>query len=169
MKTFEQFYIEWYGYTLGVLKYKYNYKHNEIAEDLTQDVMIKVHKAITNGTYDGANDKGWLGFIINSTFIDEVRRVNRKGESTMATDDHDNYYDIKDVSEPIETTIIKEEWLELLDTCVDLLNPNFTDVVRQVILGNLKHKEYAELKGISINTSLGRARYAINALKKMVV
>jgi len=169
MKTFEQFYTEWYDYTVGILQYKFEYKHNEVAQDLAQDVMIKVHSAMERGMYDGANDKGWLGFVINNTFLDEVRRWGRSREFNMIVTEDGEYYDIKDTHAPVEDVIIKEEWLEELESCIHMLNDDFIEVVMMVMLGDMTHKEYAEAKGCSINTSLGRARYSVKALKEMMV
>jgi len=167
MKTFEQFYLEHYNHVLAITNYKLEYKsHN--AEDITQEVFIKAHKAFIEGRYDGSNDKGWLGFIINNTIIDYWRKKSRQQEFTCFIKEDGGDWDVHDVHEPIETTIIKDDTMNWMNECISKLNPDFQDVVKNIILGDMSHKEFAKLRGISINTSLGRARYATKALKKMM-
>lgn len=167
MKTIEQFYNEHYEYILGIIQYKLDHQHKHAAQDLAHDVILRVIKNYDN--YDGKNDKGWLGFIINSVTIDFWRTINRKGTLPLLTGEHGEYYPIKDRDIPYEDVMIKEEELKELEGCLDLLNEDFIGVVKEVILGDLTHKQYAEKANISINTSLGRARYSIKALKKMMV
>lgn len=166
MKTFEQFYNEHNESTIRSIAYKLGYKCEHHAQDLAHDVMLKVFKHYDK--YDGANDKGWLGFIINNTIIDYWRRNNKRPTISMTLTDEGEYYPMKDRSAPIEEAMIKEDELDKLQECIALLNEDFIHVMEQVVLGDLTHKQYAEKANISINTSLGRARYAIKALKKMM-
>lgn len=143
-------------------------KDRDVADDIFQETFVKAIMTIKQGRY---NDLGkfsaWIARIARNLVIDSFRA--EKSENSMSTDTAD--YDIlnrRDLAEEtIEDTLIDLQIEDDLRRLVDLL----PDVQREVLVmryyRDLSFKEIAELTGVSINTALGRMRYAILNLRRM--
>lgn len=144
-------------------------RNREVAEDLFQETFIKVFKSINEGKYtDDGKFIAWVMRIAHNLIIDNVRREKRL--KTVSKDDYE--YDIfnhKKYSENHkEQTVIKEEVEDNLKRIVNEL----PDVQKQVVLMrhfmDMSFKEIAEETDVSINTALGRMRYAIINMRKII-
>jgi RNA polymerase sigma-70 factor (ECF subfamily) len=134
------------------------------AEDLTQEVLLRVHRSIESYRPEGRFES-WLFTIANNLCIDHARR--RKPEASLSDLDGDLSADrfASGAPEPIES-MEEEERRQALLQAVDRLP--FEQ--RQVFLlreeAGLSFREIAELTGCPLNTALGRMHYAMEALRK---
>ena len=144
-------------------------KDNDVADDLTQEILIKVVKVLDEGRY---TDKGrfqpWLLRIAHNRVLDYFRaqkQVKTINESSVG-------YDIlgsKNMAEPsIEEEIISEQRAEEIRAVVDELPEEQREVVKMRYYEGLSFKEIAELTGVSINTALGRMRYALINMRQLI-
>jgi RNA polymerase sigma-70 factor (ECF subfamily) len=144
-------------------------KDNDVADDLTQEILIKVVKVLDEGRY---TDKGrfqpWLLRIARNRVLDYFRaqkQVKTINESSVG-------YDIlgsKNMAEPsIEEEIISEQRAEEIRALVDELPEEQREVVKMRYYEGLSFKEIAELTGVSINTALGRMRYALINMRQLI-
>tara|TARA_Y100000748_G_scaffold9825_1_gene8345 strand:- start:668 stop:1261 length:594 start_codon:yes stop_codon:yes gene_type:complete len=142
--------------------------NRDIAEDIFQDTFIKVIKTLKRGFY---NEEGkflpWIMRIAHNLVIDHFRRNNRipKFESN---NDYDIFQNLSDSSLNAEKSIIKDQVSSDLQVLVEELPSDQKDVVIMRLYRDMSFKEIAENTGVSINTALGRMRYAIINLRKMI-
>ncbi len=142
--------------------------NRDIAEDIFQDTFIKVIKTLKRGFY---NEEGkflpWIMRIAHNLVIDHFRRSNRipKFENNS---EYDIFQNLSDSSLNAEKSIIKNQVSTDLQHLVDELPDDQKDVVVMRLYRDMSFKEIAENTGVSINTALGRMRYAIINLRKMI-
>lgn len=159
-----------------VLRHKnrvYNYiyykvKDEELAEDLFQDTFIKAINTIKKGAY---NDEGkflpWLLRIAHNLIIDCFRK-NSKMPMVKGSDDF-NIFDVigipeKNIEQNIQTTQIHKH----LKSIIKKLPFDQKEVIIMRIYFDMSFKEIAEMTNVSINTALGRMRYALINLRKLI-
>ena len=143
-------------------------RDRDLADDIFQETFIKAITTIRQGRYsDMGKFSAWLYRIARNLAVDSFRA--EKGENVVSADDAD--YDVLNRRELAEDTIedvmvdlqIEEDLRRLVD--------RLPDVQRQVLemryYQDLSFKEIAEITGVSINTALGRMRYAILNLRRM--
>ena len=143
-------------------------KDEYLAEDIFQDTFIKVIKTLKAGKY---NEEGkflpWVLRIGHNLVIDHFRREKRNPTITNA-----DGFDIFDVlgiyDESIEDKMVKEQTYDDLKALIHLLPSEQKEVLIMRHYGDLSFKEIADLTQVSINTALGRMRYALNNLRKMM-
>ncbi|MCH5222307.1 MAG: sigma-70 family RNA polymerase sigma factor [Muribaculaceae bacterium] len=143
-------------------------RDRDLADDIFQDTFVKAITTIKQGRY---NDMGkfsaWLYRIARNLAVDSFRA--EKSEYSLSTDDAN--YDILNRREFSEDTI--EDFIVDLQIEEDLrrLVDELPDVQREVLImryyRDLSFKEIADITGVSINTALGRMRYAILNLRRM--
>ena len=159
-----------------VLRHKlkiYNFIYSKVfdrdtAEDIFQETFIKVIKTLKRGVY---NEEGkflpWVMRIAHNLVIDYFRKNNR-----IPTFDNNEEYDIfqliSDGSPTAERSMIDEQVVEDLQKLIVELPDDQKDVLTMRLYKDMSFKEIAETTGVSINTALGRMRYAIINLRKMV-
>ena len=159
-----------------VLRHKlkiYNFIYSKVfdrdtAEDIFQETFIKVIKTLKRGVY---NEEGkflpWVMRIAHNLVIDYFRKNNR-----IPTFDNNEEYDIfqliSDGSPTAERSMIDEQVIEDLQKLIVELPDDQKDVLTMRLYKDMSFKEIAETTGVSINTALGRMRYAIINLRKMV-
>ena len=142
--------------------------NRDIAEDIFQDTFIKVIKTLKRGFY---NEEGkflpWIMRIAHNLVIDHFRRSKRipKFENNS---EYDIFQNLSDSSLNAEKSIIKNQVSTDLQHLVDELPDDQKDVVIMRLYRDMSFKEIAENTGVSINTALGRMRYAIINLRKMI-
>jgi len=143
-------------------------KDQGVAEDLLQDVFIKV---IYTLNADGYSEEGkfqpWLMRIAHNLAIDYFRKSRRY--PTIIMEDGENLFNtLKFAEETIEDLQIKEDTLSMIRKLIDELPETQKEVLIMRHYNDLSFQEIAEQTGVSINTALGRMRYAlINMRKKM--
>ena len=142
--------------------------NRDIAEDIFQDTFIKVIKTLKRGFY---NEEGkflpWIMRIAHNLVIDHFRKSNRipKFENNS---EYDIFQNLSDSSLNAEKSNIKNQVSTDLQHLVDELPDDQKDVVIMRLYRDMSFKEIAENTGVSINTALGRMRYAIINLRKMI-
>jgi RNA polymerase sigma-70 factor (ECF subfamily) len=153
-----------YAYILMITKNK------ELADDLFQDTFIKVINTIRAGSY---NEEGkflqWVMRIAHNLIIDHFRKSNRipvidKGKS----DDFDIFDNLNIMDESIEDRIITEQIHKDVRKLIDLLPAEQREVLYMRHYAEMSFKEIAEVTEVSINTALGRMRYALINLRKLI-
>ncbi len=150
-----------YAYILHMVK------DLELANDLFQETFVKTIVNLKHRRYtcDG-KFPAWVNRIAHNLVIDYFRQ--EKSLSTVSTDDADmNLLNRKDLSEgTIEDMLIGEQMCNDVRGLIDALPPDQQAVVRMRYYEDLSFKEIAERTGVSINTALGRMRYAILNMRK---
>ncbi len=140
----------------------------QLAEDIFQETFVKAIVTIQSGNYtDNGKFANWLFRIARNLVIDHFRRESVEG--TYSTDDKD--FDVLNRKE-LSGSTIEDELVDLqIKEDVRRLIKALPFVQMQVLImryyRNLSFKEIAELTGVSINTALGRMRYAILNLRRM--
>ena len=151
----------------------YNYilmmvKSEDVANDIFQDTFVKVVTTLKQGRYtDTGRFAAWLTRIARNLVIDFFRQEKSLGK--LSTDDSD--IDILNRRELSDGTI-EDEMIDLqIQDDVRALLRRLPDNQRRVIVmryyKNLSFKEIASATGVSINTALGRVRYAILNMRRM--
>ncbi|MBR5469368.1 MAG: sigma-70 family RNA polymerase sigma factor [Paludibacteraceae bacterium] len=151
----------------------YNYisfvtKNESLADDIFQETFIKAVVCLQKGAYNENGKFGaWLSRIAHNLLIDHYRRTNY--ENTLSNDEaeYDLFNDMKLCEESIEDDLIREQQLKDVVALLDFLPDNQREVVYLRFYENLSFNEIAEQTGVSINTALGRMRYALINLKSM--
>ena len=156
-------------YKSKVFTYIYLIVHNrQLADDIFQDTLFKAIMTIQQGRYvDSGKFSAWLNRIAHNLIIDHFRKL--KNENTVSADAYD--YDIINNSKlsekSVEDTLSNEQVLVDVIRLVDHLPLIQQQVVRMRYFEDLSFKEIAERMDISINTALGRMRYALLNMRKI--
>lgn len=138
------------------------------AEDIFQETFVKAIMTIRQGNYVESGKFGaWLTRIARNLFIDQYRQ--EKAEPTMSTDDTDiDILNRKELSEQtVEDGIVDLQIRDDVRRLIRLLPDEQREVLVMRYYRNLSFKEIAELTDVSINTALGRMRYAILNLRRL--
>jgi RNA polymerase sigma-70 factor (ECF subfamily) len=151
---------------------KLKVKDVDLANDIFQDVFIKVINTIKSGTY---NEEGkflpWVMRIAHNLIIDHFRRNTRYkhvSESSSLKDDYNVFSTLSTENKNIEEQITTKELLDQMVTLVDYLPHSQKKILNMRIFQDMSFKEIAEIENISINTALGRMRYAILNIRKLI-
>lgn len=143
-------------------------KNRELAEDLFQDTFIRVINTLRAGAYkDEGKFPQWVMRIANNLKIDYFRKMQRL-PSYESNGDFD-IFDTLSIEDPsVEQKMIQEQiYSDILDL-LQYLPEEQREVLEMRIYQDISFKEIAELTNVSINTALGRMRYALMNLRKMV-
>ena len=143
-------------------------KDKFLAEDLFQDVFIKVIDTLRKNNY---NDEGkflpWVMRIAHNLCIDHFRKVKRT--PTITTGDDQDIFETINVMEPgAEVTMMKGQSHKSVRELVDLLPQDQREVIVLRHYADMSFKEIAEKTNCSINTALGRMRYGLMNMRKMM-
>ncbi|MBT8316011.1 MAG: sigma-70 family RNA polymerase sigma factor [Lutibacter sp.] len=140
----------------------------EIAEDIFQDTFIKVINTLKRGKY---NEEGkflpWVMRIAHNLIIDHFRRIKRIPKFNN-TDDFDIFDVLSDEMLSVENQLIKEQILGDVKSLIEELPEDQKEVLIMRMYKDMSFKEIAENTDVSINTALGRMRYALINLRKLV-
>ncbi len=143
-------------------------KDTFLAEDIFQDTFIKVINTLKNGKY---NEEGkflpWVMRIAHNLVIDHFRKEKRTPVITNS-DGFDIFDVIGIADESIEDKMLRDQSHQDLRALIQLLPEEQKEVLIMRHYADLSFKEIAELTNVSINTALGRMRYALNNLRKMM-
>ena len=144
-------------------------KDNDVADDLTQEVLIKVVKVLDEGRY---TDKGrflpWVLRIAHNRVLDYFR-AQKQAKTVSESSAGFDILGSKNFAEPsIEDTLLSEQQAEEIRALVEMLPEEQREVVHMRYYEGLSFKEIAEHTGVSINTALGRMRYALINMRQMI-
>ena len=140
----------------------------DTAEDLFQDTFIKVIKTLKTGTY---NEQGkflpWVMRIAHNLVIDFFRKNNRI-PTIENNDEYDVFKFISDNTPNVEKALFQDQIIKDLQKLVHELPEDQREVLIMRLYRDMSFKEIAENTNVSINTALGRMRYAIINIRKLV-
>jgi RNA polymerase sigma-70 factor (ECF subfamily) len=140
----------------------------DVTEDIFQDTFIKVIRTIKLGKY---NEEGkflpWVMRIAHNLVIDYFRKNNRMPKFDNSGD-FNIFSVISDSSLNVEKQLIKDQIDNDLQKIILELPNDQRDVLVMRIYKDMSFKEIAECTGVSINTALGRMRYALINLRKLI-
>ena len=144
-------------------------KDNDVADDILQETFIKAVRVIDEGRY---SDKGrflsWVLRIAHNQVIDYYRA----GKSCRQINESDAGYDVlgtmKYSERTVEDEMISEQTEAQVRRLIEQLAPEQREVVKLRYYEGLSFSEIAEQTDVSINTALGRMRYALIHLRKMI-
>ena len=143
-------------------------KDSYIAEDIFQETFIKIIKNLKAGKY---NEEGkflpWAARIARNMAIDYFRKTKRMPTITDSSG-QDVFRTIKIKTENREQQIIRSEKESLVRAAIEKLPAEQRQVLILRHYGDLSFKEIAKMTNVSINTALGRMRYAITNMRKVM-
>ena len=142
--------------------------NRELAEDIFQDTFIKVVNTLRSGNYkEEGKFVQWVMRIANNLKIDYFRKVQR-----MPTFESSEDFDIFDVlngtDASVEQKLIEEQINHDVKSLVQLLPDEQREVLEMRIYDEISFKDIAAITNVSINTALGRMRYALINLRKLI-
>lgn len=146
----------------------FNVHNEDMANDIFQETFVRAIITIQQGRYTAAGKfQAWITRIARNQIIDQFRL--NKSENTISNDDceGDIFNDVRISVQPVENQMLTEQMLEEACQLMDKLPMNQREVVYMRFFQGLSFKEIAETTGVSINTALGRMRYAILNMRKM--
>ena len=147
----------------------YMVKDEDVANDLFQETFIKAITRLQNGLYtDSGKFLYWLNRIAHNVIIDHFRNI--KGEHIVELTKGKSLQNLKDSSileTYRESEMVNEQVKEDVKRLMNALPEPQREVVYMRFFQDMSFKEIAEETGVSINTSLGRMRYALINLRKM--
>ena len=140
----------------------------DIADDIFQDTFIKVIKTLKSNSY---NEEGkflpWVMRISHNLIIDYYRK-NKKMPMFRETEEFSIFSIMSDNVPNIESQMITSQVESDLRKLIKVLPEDQKEVLMMRMYQDLSFKEISELTGVSINTALGRMRYAIMNLRKVI-
>lgn len=151
----------------------YGFIYSKIADrdtsnDIFQDTFIKVIKTLKSKSY---NEEGkflpWVMRIAHNLIIDHFRK-NKKMPLFRETEEFSIFSVMSDDSPSIENKIISEQVEFDIKRLIDELPTDQKEVLMMRMYQDMSFKEISEITGVSINTSLGRMRYALMNLRKVI-
>ena len=143
-------------------------RNRDLADDIFQDTFIKAISTIQQGRYVASGKfLAWVNRIAHNLIIDHFRRL--KNENTISADavDYDIVNSPKLAEKSFEDVLSNEQLLVDIVQLIDLLPALQQNVIRMRYFEDLSFKEIAEKTGVSINTALGRMRYALLNIRRI--
>ena len=142
--------------------------NQELTEDIFQETFVKAIMTIQQGRYAPDGRFGaWLTRIAHNLVIDSFRQD--RNENTVSNDDSEidlfNNADLCD--DNVEMQMVNEQTLDDVRRLLNALPDNQREVVYMRFYQDLSFKEIAEITGVSINTALGRMRYALLNMRRL--
>ena len=142
-------------------------KHRDIAEDLFQDVFIKVINSLQKGKY---NDQGkflpWVMRIAHNLVIDYFRKQSRM-RNVGQTEEFNIFDVLSDCSRGQDEEMIRKRVHKDLNFLINSLPADQMEVLKMRYFEDMSFKEIASITNVSINTALGRMRYALINLRNL--
>lgn len=144
-------------------------KDKYLAEDIFQDVFIRIIDTIKCGRYtDEGKFLPWAMRIAHNLCVDHFRKVKRS-PSIKTSDDHDIFEVLNFSEEGADTRMMQGQSHDRVRRMLDLLPEEQREVIILRHYADLSFKEIAKLTQCSINTALGRMRYGLINLRKMML
>ncbi len=155
-----------FGYLMGMVR------DRSTASDLLQETYIRVIRALSKDRGSYTRQGKWINWVMriarNAT-LDYIRSRKKWSDVTSSDDDSIDYWDRLPGTDLAADEMIhlsqQQEWLQ---GCIDKLPEEQREVLLMRHEGELTFREIAELTDCSINTALGRMRYALLNLRKMM-
>lgn len=143
-----------------------------LAEDVFQETFVKIINTLKLGTY---NEEGkflpWAMRIAHNLVIDHFRKSSKVrliSESSSMKDDYNIFSTLSQEDKNIQEVMSYEELEKQMVGLVDHLPATQRDILKMRIYNDMSFKDIAEAEDISINTALGRMRYALINMRKLI-
>jgi RNA polymerase sigma-70 factor (ECF subfamily) len=146
----------------------YIVRNRDLTEDIFQETFMKVIMTIKQGRYtDNGRFKAWITRIAHNLIIDNFRQ--ERNENTISNDEVevDLLNDMKLCDSNVEDHMVQEQVYSDVKKLVKHLPDNQREVLEMRYYQDMSFKEIADITGVSINTALGRMRYAILNMRRM--
>lgn len=151
-----------FGYIIKLVK------DLDLAEDIFQDTFIKVIRTLKSGAY---NEEGkflpWVMRIAHNLVIDHFRKAKRM-QMVHSTEEYNVFDTIKNDDLTVEDKLFDDQVKQDLTKLIEYLPDDQKSVLKMRLYQQMSFKEIAEDTNVSINTALGRMRYALINLRKMI-
>ena len=153
-----------FGYLMGMVK------DRATAHDLFQDTFERVIDAMQSGDYTQQGQwLSWVMSIARNATIDHTRKQKKWADMPHDVDDGRSFWDtLEDDAPPADEELHRAEQREWLDEHIEQLAPEQREVLLLRQETDLTFREISEVQDVSINTALGRMRYALKNLRKMM-
>jgi RNA polymerase sigma factor (sigma-70 family) len=143
-------------------------KDGQLAEDIFQDVFVKAVLTMKRGQY---NEEGkflpWILRISHNLVIDTFRK-NKRFPTVDGGEDFDIFNIIKDDGKAVDEVMIEDQISNDIHKLIDFLPEEQKQVLKLRHFSEMSFKEIAEETNVSINTALGRMRYALINMRKLI-
>lgn len=144
-------------------------KDDDVADDIAQETFIKVIKVIDEGRYvDNGKFLSWVLRIAHNRALDYFRAQKSNNSVSESSTGYNVLGTLRYAENSIEDNIISDQTDQSIRDLVELLPEEQREVVMLRYYSDLSFKDIAEQTGVSINTALGRMRYALINLRKMI-
>lgn len=144
-------------------------KSSDLADDISQETFIKVVKVIDEGRYtDSGKFLSWVLRIAHNQVIDYFRQQKQNRNITESDAGYDVLGTLRFAEPTVEDKLMSAQSAAAIRSLVELLPDEQREVVKMRYYGNLTFKEIAEQTDVSVNTALGRMRYALINLRRMI-
>ncbi len=144
-------------------------KKQDLAEDIFQDTFIKVIRSLKHGKYvENGKFISWVLRISHNLIIDHFRKEKLNGTISNDSFENDLFNSQKFSDENIEDQLVMNQIFHQVKELVKELPEDQQIVIQMRHYMGLSFKEIADMTGVSINTALGRMRYALINLRKLI-
>ncbi len=147
----------------------YTVKDSDLTEDIFQETFVKVIMTIKQGRYvETGKFSSWVTRIAHNLIIDHFRQERNENLISNDEDEENDLFNRKELSEgTIEDSLITRQIHSDIRRLVAALPENQREVLIMRYYKNMSFKEIADATKVSINTALGRMRYALLNIRKM--
>jgi RNA polymerase sigma factor (sigma-70 family) len=162
---------------LLILRYKskvYSYinlyiRNRDLSDDIFQDTFLKVVQSIRQGKYqDDGKFLSWVMRIAHNLIIDHYRHVKQAGITLTEDYNSEIFNSFRLIDESVEDAMMKRQVMRDVRMLISELPDDQREVVIMRHYTGMSFKEIADMTGVSINTALGRMRYALINMRKMM-
>ena len=144
-------------------------KDRDVAEDIFQETFIKAVRVIDEGRYtDNGKFLSWILRIAHNQVIDHFRAQRQSKAVTESEAGYDVLGTLRFAERTVEDSMVSDQIERDVRTLVELLPAEQREVVMLRYFSGLSFKDIAEQTEVSINTALGRMRYALINLRKLI-
>ncbi len=144
-------------------------KDRDVADDILQDTLIKVIRFISEGRYvESGKFVSWVLRIAHNQVIDHFRQVKSQNKINQSEAGFDIINSMRFSDPTVEDRIVSQQIEDDVRRMIEFLPEEQKEVVMMRYYMNLSFKEIADQTGVSINTALGRMRYALINLRKLI-
>lgn len=152
-----------FGYIIMVMK------DRQLADDIFQDTFIKVINTLKAGSYkEEGKFLQWTMRIAHNLMIDHFRKAKRMPKVESRREDFDIMDTVRVLDDSVEQKMITEQIHSDLRKLIELLPPEQKEVLKMRHYSKMSFKDIAEVTEVSINTALGRMRYALINMRKLI-
>jgi RNA polymerase sigma-70 factor (ECF subfamily) len=140
-----------------------------LADDIFQDTFVKVVKTLRAGSYkEEGRFLSWVLRIAHNLIVDHYRKSNRMPKYESSREEFDVVANLSDPNLNVEFSLIENQIHTDLVSLIRELPDTQQEVLRMRLYKDMSFKDIADNTGVSINTALGRMRYAVINLRKLI-